>query len=61
MWVEMNVEDITPEIKRDTINKKRREHYQLNREAILVSKAKWYQENKERLIKKYHDNKKLKC
>ena len=53
----MDHRDITDEIKRDTINRKRREHYQLNREAILVSKAKWYQKNKERLIEKYHSNK----
>jgi hypothetical protein len=57
MWVLMDPRDITDEIKRDTINKKRREHYLLNREAILVNKKKWYQKNKERLIEKYHSNK----
>ena len=53
----MDPRDITDEIKKDTIKAKRREHYQLNRQAILDSKAKWYQKNKERLIEKYHSNK----
>ena len=57
MWILMDPRDITDEIKKDTIKAKRREHYQLNRQAILESKAKWYQKNKERLIEKYHSNK----
>lgn len=57
MWILMDPRDITDEIKKDTIKAKMREYYQLNRQSILDSKAKWYQKNKERIIEKYHSNK----
>tara|TARA_B110000285_G_scaffold221036_1_gene273466 strand:- start:57 stop:374 length:318 start_codon:yes stop_codon:yes gene_type:complete len=58
MWTLMDKKDITNEILNDTINKKKRDRYKMNKDEILLMKKKWYQKNKERLKQKYQDEKK---
>ena len=54
----MDKKDITHEILNDTINKKNRERYKMNKDEILLMKKNWYQKNKARLKQKYQDEKK---